>query len=65
MKSMRRMSSKPVGGSGAHAPARLRRAATSTCSRGYGHIAPVGQHTWLAIIGVDGRPKGLERHGTG
>lgn len=65
MESMDRMSGKPVGGSGAHAPARPRRAAMRASVCDYGRIAVVGQGSWFATIGVDGRLEGLEGDGTG
>lgn len=65
MESMDRMSGKPVGGSGAHAPARLRRAAMHASVCDYGRIAVVGQGSWFTTVGVDGRLEGLEGDGTG
>lgn len=59
----------PVGVSGAHAPARLRRAAVHANPRAsvcdYGQVGATEQGKWFATVGIDGRLKGLEGDGTG
>ena len=65
MDSIRWMSGKPVGVSGAHAPARFRHAAMLASVCDYGQAVVVGEGTASGTVGINGRPRGLEGRGTG
>lgn len=62
---MGRMNGKPVGTNGAHAPARLRRAAVHSSVCTYARSAVTEQGTWFVTVGIDGRLEGLEGDETG
>lgn len=63
--SMRRMNGKPVGANGAHAPARLRRAAMHASVCKYAQATVAEQGTWFVTVGIDGRLEGPEGDETG
>jgi hypothetical protein len=65
MAGMCRMNGKPLGANGAHAPARLRRAAMHASVCTYGQAAVAEQGTWFVTVGIDGWLEGPEGDETG
>ena len=65
MAGMCRMNGKPVSASGAHAPARLRRAAMHASVCRYAQATVGEQGTWFVTVGIDGRLEGPEGDETG